>query len=83
MALQSSFLVSASALSGLVLVVVVVRAACARYCNNDKRRYPPGPPAIPILGNVHQLPAEYQQRKFAEWGRQYGMRLYLPRGSAH
>ncbi|KAI0085365.1 hypothetical protein BDY19DRAFT_858445, partial [Irpex rosettiformis] len=25
-----------------------------------------------VIGNVHQLPKEYQEKTFAEWGKQYG-----------
>ncbi|OBZ74507.1 O-methylsterigmatocystin oxidoreductase [Grifola frondosa] len=37
-----------------------------------KNRFPPGPQPLPLLGNVHQLPADYQHKTFAEWGRRYG-----------
>ena len=36
------------------------------------QRFPPGPSTIPILGNVHQLPQEYQELTFAEWAKSYG-----------
>ena len=32
----------------------------------------PGPPALPVLGNVHQLPRAYQERTFAAWAKTYG-----------
>ncbi|OBZ78535.1 O-methylsterigmatocystin oxidoreductase [Grifola frondosa] len=38
----------------------------------DKGRFPPGPKPVPLLGNLHQLPMDYQHIKFAEWGKQYG-----------
>lgn len=34
--------------------------------------YPPGPKSLPVLGNVHQLPGEYQEKAFGEWTKQYG-----------
>uniref|UniRef100_A0A0W0G8B7 Cytochrome p450 n=1 Tax=Moniliophthora roreri TaxID=221103 RepID=A0A0W0G8B7_MONRR len=33
---------------------------------------PPGPPTIPILGNLHLFPTASPYIKFAEWGQQYG-----------
>ncbi|KAI0655744.1 cytochrome P450 [Cubamyces menziesii] len=72
MAFLSVSYASTLALSAILLAIIVLRATCARFTKTYKRRYPPGPLAIPVLGNVHQLPADYQQRKLAEWGRQYG-----------
>ncbi|KAK7032178.1 hypothetical protein VNI00_013352 [Paramarasmius palmivorus] len=37
-----------------------------------ERFLPPGPPTIPVLGNVHMLPTRSPHTKFAEWGLQYG-----------
>ncbi|KAI9061923.1 cytochrome P450 [Trametes sanguinea] len=72
MAFQSSWATNAAVLAIYILIIVVVRAAYNRHANNGKRRYPPGPPFLPVLGNVHQLPVDYQHRKLAEWGRVYG-----------
>ncbi|KAJ7612206.1 cytochrome P450 [Roridomyces roridus] len=33
---------------------------------------PPGPPTLPIIGNLHLLPKESSHFKFTEWARQYG-----------
>lgn len=51
---------------GLVLYTVSTKN------NTPPAHLPPGPKGIPLLGNVHQLPAEYQEKAFAEWGRKYG-----------
>lgn len=38
----------------------------------ERRRLPPGPKRLPILGNAHQLPLEYQEETFWKWAKTYG-----------
>ncbi|KAK0469876.1 cytochrome P450 [Desarmillaria tabescens] len=33
---------------------------------------PPGPPTVPLLGNLHIFPAEYAHYRFTDWARIYG-----------
>ncbi|KAJ9643783.1 hypothetical protein H2204_001928 [Knufia peltigerae] len=34
--------------------------------------FPPGPPTVPILGNIHQMPARDAPLQFEKWAREYG-----------
>ncbi|PUU80910.1 cytochrome P450 [Tuber borchii] len=36
------------------------------------KNFPPGPPTLPILGNMHLVPQERPYLKFTEWAKQYG-----------
>lgn len=36
------------------------------------KNYPPGPPTIPFLGNLHQIPSEKRHVQFEKWAREYG-----------
>lgn len=36
------------------------------------QNFPPGPPVIPGLGNLHQIPPSKPFLKFHEWSKQYG-----------
>ncbi|KAL5323736.1 hypothetical protein ACEPPN_008277 [Leptodophora sp. 'Broadleaf-Isolate-01'] len=36
------------------------------------RALPPGPPTIPLLGNLHQMPLKNAHLKFTEWAQKYG-----------
>uniref|UniRef100_A0A4E9E815 Cytochrome P450 n=1 Tax=Gibberella zeae TaxID=5518 RepID=A0A4E9E815_GIBZA len=36
------------------------------------KHLPPGPPTLPIIGNLHQMPTRKAYLKLAEWAKQYG-----------
>lgn len=36
------------------------------------KNYPPGPPPLPILGNIHQIPRLYSHLTLSRWSQQYG-----------
>lgn len=35
-------------------------------------QFPPGPPTVPFLGNLHQIPLTKPFVQFAQWGKQHG-----------
>ncbi|KXJ89498.1 cytochrome P450 21 [Microdochium bolleyi] len=45
--------------------------------------YPPGPPTLPGIGNLHQIPLKQPYRKFAEWSTTYGPIMGLKVGPAN
>lgn len=61
--------VSTAPVAVAVLTIIVIYAL---YGALARRRLPPGPRALPLVGNVHQLPMEYQEKTFFEWGKTYG-----------
>lgn len=64
-----------STMTLLDIVLAVAGLAIAHRLLNRKRLaapYPPGPPGLPLLGNVLDMPNHHEWYKFAEWGQQYG-----------
>lgn len=62
----------------VALAVVVAYRILVRvgWLSRNASRLPPGPPPLPLLGNVLELPSEYQERKLQEWGKRYGKHLF-------
>ncbi|KAI0793004.1 cytochrome P450 [Irpex lacteus] len=54
-------------------ILGVTIAFLTLYPAGHHRRYaPPGPPRLPLLGNLLQVPRQFQFLKFTEWSQQYG-----------
>ncbi|KAI0364039.1 cytochrome P450 [Pilatotrama ljubarskyi] len=67
-----------SAYTGVVLFLLTVVTFLFIVRRSASRAYfPPGPAGIPILGSVHKLPLEFQEKRFFEWGKRYGDVIYL------
>lgn len=61
-------------------------ASCILYIvfspGRRARTLPPGPPTLPIIGNLHQIPKTGAHFKFTEWAQEYGGIFSLKLGSA-
>ncbi|KAI5240963.1 cytochrome P450 [Aureobasidium subglaciale] len=62
---------TALTISAIVVGVIVLglKALTVGRRSND---YPPGPPTIPILGNIHQMPKRDAHLQFQRWADEYG-----------
>ena len=75
--LNSSFCVLYSPMASYPLeYVVLVLGALALalfYSFTKARRYPPGPPGIPVLGNLHKLPKKHRYKYFHDISKSLGL----------
>lgn len=55
-----------------LLLLAALRVVYSRWIRNRLYRRPPGPNPLPFLGNIHQLPAEYQERAILQWSKTFG-----------
>ncbi|KAG8167762.1 hypothetical protein KVR01_003451 [Diaporthe batatas] len=82
MATEAYSLLSRSPLvvASIVLIAAVPIVSWLLQCNQRPKTFPPGPPTIPIFGNLHQMPTKSIYVKFAEWSKQYGDIIGLKAG---
>jgi len=66
----SSVKIGLTCILGLTIIFRIVLRA-SRY------PLPPGPPRLPLIGNVLQMPTERAWITFAFWGKKYGSIMYL------
>ncbi|KAI1812661.1 cytochrome P450 [Poronia punctata] len=55
---------------GLVLFLVVLWRL--RKLGRRPSNYPPGPPTLPLIGNLHLIPTRKRHLQFEKWAREYG-----------
>jgi hypothetical protein len=68
-------LINLSMTAWLYVGCVVLSAVLVKKVLNIGRRpadIPPGPPTIPILGNLHQMPIDKPHLQLQKWAQEYG-----------
>ncbi|KAL7623161.1 hypothetical protein AAE478_006842 [Parahypoxylon ruwenzoriense] len=54
-----------------VAVILLLLYRLSRIGQRPKD-YPPGPPTLPLIGNLHQMPKEKGHLQFQKWAEEYG-----------
>lgn len=54
----------------LILVTAVIYQV--RNVGRRPRDIPPGPPTLPLIGNLHQIPNKNPHHQYKKWAEQYG-----------
>ncbi|KAJ7589603.1 cytochrome P450 [Mycena floridula] len=65
---------------GFALILVWLSKKLLNIGKREKG-LPPGPPTVPILGNLHIFPTEFAHYRFTDWAREYGPIYSLKVGS--
>ncbi|TFL03965.1 cytochrome P450 [Pterulicium gracile] len=54
------------------LAVLAVAAIFLPMLRRKRKKYPPGPAGLPIIGNMFDMPSQFQWITFANWSKDYG-----------
>lgn len=72
-------------MASVIIAILALLAAAIVYAlttiGHRDRDLPPGPPTLPILGNITHIPLKGTHFRFTEWARQYGGIYSLKLGS--
>jgi cytochrome P450 len=61
-----------SILYALIAAIVVLLTHRLGKIGRRPAGYPPGPPTLPLIGNLHLMPKEKAHLQFQRWAKQYG-----------
>lgn len=70
-------------LTSIILFSAAFTAICVLFYHRRAKNdlpLPPGPPQLPIIGNIHQTPAQNPWRTYREWHQKYGPIMSLKYG---
>ena len=51
---------------------IAITAYICLFIGRREKNLPPGPPTLPVLGNLHQIPKKGAHFQFTKWAKQYG-----------
>ncbi|KAJ4387337.1 hypothetical protein N0V93_007926 [Gnomoniopsis smithogilvyi] len=63
------------------VLALILRLWELRRTGRRLNTYPPGPPTLPLIGNLHQIPQKKRHLQFEKWAREYGPVYSLMLGS--
>jgi len=76
-----SSLPSAMDRSATIIAAVVAGSVFIWFAGHKiskRKRLPPGPRSLPLIGNTHQTPRQSPWLTYSTWAKQYGTPLVIP-----
>ena len=65
-------LATSKPLLSLSLISFILLSYILNRIGRREKDLPPGPPTLPIIGNLHQIPLSQPYIKFTEWSKEFG-----------